>query len=107
MIGMANEVTADELLAGLKAKGWNPAAIVAHDFELDSVMLSMGWAPPASDPAAYFRLAGDRKATAQRFFAQMAAESRKPHFGEMQAGWMRSLLIRAEEAGLFDPKEHA
>jgi hypothetical protein len=41
---------------------------------------------------------------AQRFFAQLALEARKPSFGEQAAGWTRSLLIRAEEAGLFDPK---
>jgi hypothetical protein len=40
---------------------------------------------------------------AQAFFATLAAESRRPSFGEMQSGWTRNLLLRAQEAGLFDP----
>jgi hypothetical protein len=43
------------------------------------------------------------KAKTQRFFAQLALEARKPSFGEQAAGWTRALLLRAQEAGLFDP----
>lgn len=40
---------------------------------------------------------------AQKFFATIAAESRRPSFGEMQAGWTKALLARAQEAQLYDP----
>lgn len=55
--------------------------------------------------------AADLAATRHRtqcFFAQLATEARRPSYGEMQAGWTRSMLLRAQEAGLYDPtKEHA
>ena len=40
---------------------------------------------------------------AQRFFAVLAAEMRRPSFGEQSAGIIRALLLRAEEASLYSP----
>lgn len=37
----------------------------------------------------------------QKFFEQLAAEARKPHFGAIE--FTRALLVRAEEAGLYVP----
>jgi hypothetical protein len=51
--------------------------------------------------------AAPERAKSQAFFAELANEMRKPHYGEQQAGWMRSLLTRAQERGLYDPKENA
>lgn len=42
---------------------------------------------------------------AQGFFADFAAEMRKPHFGDMQRQWMQSLLTRAIEAKLYTPED--
>lgn len=39
----------------------------------------------------------------QGFFANLATEARRPHFGDQQRGWLQSFLLRAQEAGLFDP----
>lgn len=46
------------------------------------------------------------KAAPQKFFADFAAEMRRPSFGEMQAGFMRTLLLRAQEAKLYTPPEN-
>jgi hypothetical protein len=40
---------------------------------------------------------------AQSFFAQLAAETRRPHYGHHALEWTRALLIRAQECGLYDP----
>lgn len=45
------------------------------------------------------------RAKSQAFFAQMYAETRKPHFGDMQRSWMAALLNRAIEAGLYRAEE--
>lgn len=45
----------------------------------------------------------DSAARAQKFFADIGAETRKASFGEMARGWTQNLLIRAEEAGLYVP----
>lgn len=37
----------------------------------------------------------------QAFFTQLAAEMRKPHFGEHAKQFTSALLIRAEEAGIY------
>lgn len=42
--------------------------------------------------------------TTQTFFSTMAAEARRPHFGDQAKEWTRSLLLRAEEAGLYHPE---
>ena len=41
---------------------------------------------------------------AQRFFAELAAEMRKPHFGEAFREYQRALLTRAQEANLYTPE---
>jgi hypothetical protein len=41
----------------------------------------------------------------QAFFAELAAETRKPHYGEMQSGWVKALLVRAQERGLYKPED--
>lgn len=41
--------------------------------------------------------------TAQEFFATLARETRKPHYGHQALSWTNSLLLRAQEAGLYDP----
>lgn len=41
----------------------------------------------------------------QGFFADFAAEIRKPHFGDMQRKWMETLLTRAIEAKLYNPED--
>lgn len=41
----------------------------------------------------------------QGFFADFAAEMRKPHFGDMQRSWMQALLTRAIEAKLYTPED--
>lgn len=41
------------------------------------------------------------------FFATLAAESAKPSFGFQQREWVRALLVRAHEAGLYDLTEVA
>lgn len=43
------------------------------------------------------------KSRAQGFFAQLAAEIRKPHFGVHQREFIVALLNRAQEAGLYAP----
>lgn len=40
----------------------------------------------------------------QEFFAALATEARRPSFGEMQSGWLKNLLIRAQEAQLYLPE---
>ncbi len=40
---------------------------------------------------------------AQEFFAALAAETRRPSFGDKDREFVRNLLLRAQEAGLFDP----
>lgn len=46
------------------------------------------------------KLADERS---QKYFADLAAEARKPHFGEHEKQFTRALLLRAEEAGLYTP----
>lgn len=46
----------------------------------------------------------DRPSASQAFFANLAAETRKPHFGGMQREWVQALLIRAQEAQLYTPE---
>ena len=41
---------------------------------------------------------------AQAFFADFAAETKKPHFGDMQRIWLNSILTRAIEAKLYSPE---
>lgn len=43
----------------------------------------------------------DLAAKSQAFFEQLAAEMRKPHFGEHAKQFTAALLIRAEEAGIY------
>lgn len=38
----------------------------------------------------------------QLFFATYAAETRKPHYSQQHREWVRSMLVRAHEAGLYD-----
>ena len=40
---------------------------------------------------------------AQLFFETLAAEMRKPHFGQQFAEIYRGILLRAEEAGIYLP----
>lgn len=47
----------------------------------------------------------ERHAATQAFFASLADEMRKPHFGEHAKQFTRNLLIRAEEADLYHPQE--
>lgn len=42
---------------------------------------------------------------AQAFFENMANEAKKPHFGDHMREWTRALLLRAEEAALYDPRK--
>ena len=51
-------------------------------------------------------LVSAERAKAQRFFASLAAEMRKPSFGEQSQSLMRALLLRAQEAQLYRPEEH-
>jgi hypothetical protein len=39
----------------------------------------------------------------QTFFAQLAAETSKPHYGGRDRELVLSLLLRAQEAGLYRP----
>jgi len=39
----------------------------------------------------------------QLFFEELAAETRKPHFGLQAREWVAALLTRAQEAGLYQP----
>ena len=39
------------------------------------------------------------------FFAQMATESRRSSFGIFEKDFIKALLIRAQEAGLYDPNK--
>lgn len=41
---------------------------------------------------------------AQSFFAQLAADIRKPSYGVMQRDFVESLLKRAQEANLYSPE---
>ena len=41
----------------------------------------------------------------QRFFAQLADETRAPHYGDHARDFVRILLQRAEKAGLFTPEQ--
>jgi hypothetical protein len=40
----------------------------------------------------------------QLFFASYAEEVRKPHYSHQHRDWVRGLLIRAQEAGLYTPE---
>lgn len=40
----------------------------------------------------------------QVFFVALDAETRKPHCGEHHKGVYRAILLRAEEAGLYQPE---
>jgi len=40
----------------------------------------------------------------QGFFAAMASELRRPHFGEHAKAITSAMLIRAQEAGLYAPE---
>jgi len=44
------------------------------------------------------------KRTQQGFFASLALELRKPHFGEHAKSLTTALLLRAQEAGLYTPE---
>lgn len=44
------------------------------------------------------------KSGTQAFFAALATEARRPHFGDQAKEWTRALLLRAEEAGLYQPE---
>jgi hypothetical protein len=46
----------------------------------------------------------DTELRAQKFFADIAAEMRKPHFGERGRELMAAILVRAEEAKLYTPE---
>lgn len=81
---MADAVTADEVLT-----------MALEDFDKLT----------GREGAIHRMTANEERAKSQRFFAALAAEMRKPSFGEMQAGWMRALLIRAQEASLYDPTQ--
>jgi len=37
----------------------------------------------------------------QQFFEELKLESEKPHCGDFYKGFIKALLIRAEEAGLW------
>ena len=58
----------------------------------------------ADDRAPQVDLTGLR---AQTFFAAISAETRRPSFGDRDREFVKNLLLRAQEAGLFDPSlEH-
>jgi hypothetical protein len=42
---------------------------------------------------------------AQKFFEGYAAQIRKPHYGPLHREVIAAMLIQAEEAGLYSPKE--
>ncbi len=42
---------------------------------------------------------------AQKFFEELAASTRVPHYGEKQRDWMNQLLKRATEANLYTPEK--
>ena len=44
----------------------------------------------------------------QTFFANLSAETRRPSFGDRDREYVKNLLLRAQEAGLFyPPREHS
>lgn len=45
------------------------------------------------------------KTKSQTYFSNLAAEMRRPHFGEQFREIYRALLLRAQEAGLYSPEE--
>lgn len=45
------------------------------------------------------------RAGSQTYFANLAGEMRRPHFGEQFREIYRALLLRAQEAGLYTPEE--
>ena len=57
-------------------------------------------APSQAEPLPRHRTAS------QKFFVELALEMRKPSFGDRDRGLLTALLIRAQEAGLYEP-EHA
>lgn len=40
----------------------------------------------------------------QKFFSGLSAETRRPSFGEREREFIKVLLIRAEEAGIYNPR---
>jgi hypothetical protein len=46
----------------------------------------------------------EAKARAQAFFASLAAEMRRPSYGEQSREFARALLLRAQEANLYTPE---
>jgi hypothetical protein len=83
-----NLVVADESGAG-RDDGW-------------AARCSCGWdAGMRGAEAELDRLA--HRHSAQGFFADLDRETRSPHFGEHHKTFVRALLLRAQEAGLFTP----
>jgi hypothetical protein len=76
---------------------------------LNETPVTDAMAKARDDAAAYVvRLEAERIGAinrAQAFFAQLAAEARKPHFGDAFRDYQRALLLRAQEQGLYTPEE--
>lgn len=105
-MGEASTNEAQALFDGLKAKGWNPSAFAAHDYEVDSAMLSMGWAPPSAEWLKRIddACADERKTCAvksQAFFAALALSVRPGHVGDAHRTSVNTVLAMAEAAGLY------
>ncbi len=46
----------------------------------------------------------ERNDNCQSFFAKLHAETLKPHYGEDAKGIIRTLLLRAQESGIYSPE---
>ncbi len=44
-----------------------------------------------------------QESKAQAFFARLLDETRRPSYGDAQRDFIRNLVLRAQEAGLYEP----
>ena len=52
-----------------------------------------------------WRIVATEPEVSQQFFARLAAEMRRPSFGERDREVVKNILLRAQEAGLYRPEE--
>lgn len=110
---MANDVTVDSIRAAMAEKGWDLDALLnGYNGDIGEACLAMGWAPPQSQDGAKWRqlidetCASDRaeqQAKSQAFFQTLADSIRPVHVGHERKAFVAELLLRAQEAGLYEP----
>lgn len=67
-----------------------------------SVAVPIGTSEPLSNEIGEIHFGPD---PVQKFFEELAASTRVPHYADKQREWVRQLLNRATEAGLYHPEQ--